>query len=201
MSDLIWENREGKGFFYSFFLNLKESLKEPDGYFKKIKKSKEIWDPLLYMWWVLILSITILLLIQVIFFEDRIKNIIMEQMGVQISENLFKGLILWIWFIFPLLGLFQGMVFGFLWYITIKFLIGVDVDFKDIFRVLAYSQGPYIFLGFPSILGLMVSFGWNMFLVVKGFRLVLNLIDNKKLLIAITFPYIFLILSFLLIFR
>ncbi len=164
-----WEDREQLGFFGGLFETLKQILFSPGEFFKRMPVTGGLTDPLLFG---LIFGMTGALFSYFwqIALHGVMRNFMTSEMLAVSESSLFQGaslallalcapflVILWLFMLAGMLHLFLLMVQG------------AKQGFEATFRVVAYSEAPYLFLVLPFCGGLL-AWVWSLVLILTGLQ-------------------------------
>jgi hypothetical protein len=164
-----WEDREHQGLFGGLSKTLKQVLFSPGDFFKTMPVTGGLTDPLLFG---LILGMTGALFSY--FWQIALSGVMQDFMPPQMlaasEHSLFQGaslavlaictpflIILWLFILSGMLHLFLLMVQG------------AKSGFEATFRVVAYSEAPYLFLVLPFCGGFL-AWIWSLVIILIGLQ-------------------------------
>jgi hypothetical protein len=182
-----WEDRETRGFLGGLFKTLNETLFRPSEFFKKMKVTGGLTDPLLFA-----LIIGMVGLMFSYFWQISLKSVMQDMvpaMQAAAGQHIFQGVGMAILAFFSpfliILGLFISSGILHLFLMMVK---GARHGYEATFRVVAYGYSANIFLVIPFCGGLLAGV-WAIVLYIIGLREA-HEITGGKAVFAVFFPVV-----------
>jgi len=164
-----WEDREQQGFFGGLFKTLKQVLFSPGDFFKKMPVTGGLTDPLLYG---LILGMigTLFSYFWQITLHGVMQNFMTPQMLAASEYSVLQGASLALLAVFtPFLIILWLFILAGMLHLCLLMVQGARSGFEATFRVVAYSESPYLFLVLPFCGGLL-AWIWSLVIIIIGFQ-------------------------------
>lgn len=183
-----WEDREQQGFFNGLFKTVKEVLFEPAVFFERMSVSGGLTDPLLFGLIIGMVGAMFSYFWQIAL-QGAMQNFMTQEMQAASQYSMLQGagmallaactpflIIIWLFIASGMLHLFLLMVQG------------GKAGFEASFRVVAYSQSPYLFLALPFCGGL-IAWVWSLVIIIVGLKHAHG-ITGGKAAFAVLFPFV-----------
>lgn len=184
-----WEDRDTTGLINGFFKTVKSALITPADFFRKMRVTGGLTDPLLFA---MIVGMVGLMFLSVwnILLHDSMQSFMTPGLKAAAGRGMSNGftslvgaammpflLILWLFIVSGMLHLFLLMVRG------------AKAGFEATFRVVSYSVSPFLFMVIPFC-GTVIAMLWVLTLIVIGLRDA-HETSGGKATIAVLFPLLF----------
>ena len=168
-SGTAWEDRAERGFFGGLLSTLRESLLRPTEFFKSMKVTGGLTDPLLYAMIVTMFGFLVSYVWQLLL-RDVVHGFLPHDLRGSEGFDPYSGLGL---SIFSLVMPFLIIAVLFLWsgvlHVLLLLVKGAKNGFEATFRAVSYSYGANLFLVLPFCGGLFASL-WGMVMVIIGLK-------------------------------
>ncbi|OGW37420.1 MAG: hypothetical protein A2X58_05285 [Nitrospirae bacterium GWC2_56_14] len=164
-----WEDREQQGFFGGLFKTLKQVLFSPSDFFKKMPVTGGLTDPLLYG---LILGMigAMFSYFWQITLHGAMQNFMTPEMLAATEYSPFQGASLAVLAVFtPFLIILWLFILAGMLHVFLLMVQGAKAGFEATFRVVAYSESPYLFLVLPFCGGFL-AWIWSLVIILIGLQ-------------------------------
>lgn len=164
-----WEDRQTRGILTGVIDTLKSSLFSPAEFFRKMKVTGGLTDPLLYALITGMAGVMVSFVWQILL-QDTLQSFVPQEMrsaaGLELFRNVGMAALAVMMPFMMMIGLFiwAGMLHLFLMMVK-----GANNGFEATFRTVAYSYGANVFQAIPFCGGFIATV-WSLVLVIIGLR-------------------------------